>query len=413
MRSKAILRRAKKHSIFCTNKTKNSLYSIVKSKNGLHSVVISDDHYSCSCKYFFYRDGMCSHLVALSIYNKEYNKYMQRFLKGVKMIPKYIPTSLTSINELMGGLPRGSAIGVYGTPASGKSIMTIQMLFEIIKYYKTLSEEKKDKSLLKNCLIIDTEGGSYTIDGWHKILNKRYGLNTSLVYVKMAIETRKVGKGESLKVVLKYTPKKFITPAIFVLDIRSVEKLLQLVGRSASLTMSNSGKIGLEPNNKLWVKDINQAPLSKLIRENNIKGMVIDSVTYPTLEFGMERTNFPVRAEAIAWMMSSLNNITEENGLISFIVSHETSDPVDQYTTPEIVGGKALKHSLKFTIYMSGKATSKTPHTDNSNRTKATREVWMKRHPSRPPMSMYRYIELTPRGYVDYEGKKSIATDDD
>jgi len=395
------------HKVVGISVTKfHSVFGLVRSNisGKLYTPSIINGEAYCSCKCLYYTERLCSHVKTLI------RLLNTNIIGESEMIPKYIPTSIKAINSLMGGLPVGSAIGVYGTPASGKSILTTQMMYEIIKYYKT------EKNLKRSAMIIDTEGGSYTTHGWHGIFNKRYGLDIPLVFVKLNIETRKVGKGESQKINIKYTPEKFKRPALFVLDIRSIEKMLQLVGRSATLHMSRSGKISLEPNDKLWVKEISQAPLTKIITENKIKGLVVDSITYPTLEFGMERQNYPVRSEAIGWLMASLNNITEEKRLITFVVSHETVDPIDAYAHPEIVGGKALKHALKFTIYVAGKATSRTPHVDNAIRTKATREIWMKRHPSKAPMSMYRFIELSPEGYVDFGNNgdtKETSEDDD
>ena len=155
---------AKCHRIINIIKHEHSIYGIIKSRtDNTYTPYVNHTEMMCGCKYFYYTNSMCSHLFKLLQFNKNYLNKGEH-----EMIPRYTKTSLEGINSLTGGLPIGSPTGIYGHPASGKTIFTNQMIFEMMYKYR-----KKEQ---RNGLIIDTEGSTHTIVGWHKIFNKAYKL---------------------------------------------------------------------------------------------------------------------------------------------------------------------------------------------------------------------------------------------
>lgn len=393
---------AQRHTIIDIHKSKHSIYGIIQSING--NIYTPFVHYTvatCGCKYFYYTQSICSHLYKLLQNNTHYINQGEH-----KMIPRYTKTSLEGINELMGGLPVGSPTGIYGHPASGKTIFSNQMVFEMMYKYKNQEQ--------RNGLIIDTEGSTHTLVGWHKIFNKKYKLKTDIIFIEPKVIKTKAGRGYSRKLELTYSllkknktteidPEDIENQTLFVMDIRNVKKLMIMLGRGSHLVVSKKGKITIKADDKFWMTEIEDTPLYKLIKENNIKVLDLDSISYPMQIFGNERMNFPERATASNWIMAPLHNISEELNIVSFIIAHETIDPSDAYGKPEYTGGKAIKHSLKFILYMSETTSSNTPRTNLQYRPPTVREVWNKRHPVKMGWAKPVFINLTDKGFVDFD----------
>lgn len=393
---------ANRHKILKIHKAPNSIYGILKSASGnIHTPYV---HYSqpiCGCKYFYYTNSICSHLYKILQHNEHYINKGEH-----EMIPRYANTSLEGINSLMGGFPIGSPTGIYGHPASGKTIFSNQMVFEMM--YKYRNKEQR------NGLIIDTEGSTHTIVGWHKVFNKSYKLKTDIVFIEPKIIKTKIGRGYSRKLKLIYSllkkskiteidPDDIENQTLFVMDIRNVKKLMIMLGRGSHLVVSKKGKITIKADDAFWMTEIEDTPLYQVIQNNNIKVLDLDSISYPMQIFGNERMNFPERATASNWIMAPLHNISEELNIVSFIIAHETIDPSDAYGKPEYTGGKAIKHSLKFILYMSETAGSNTPKTNIQYRPPTVREVWNKRHPTKMGWKTPIFINLTDKGFVDFD----------
>lgn len=382
-----VIKSAKKHYICSVKLSKHSIYGIVKSHKSkkCYTPFISYGNYSCGCENFLYTQRVCSHILALLYDNiKRNRKYFEEIIVGgTEMKLRYIKTSLEGFNDLVGGIPIGTPIGLIGHPEAGKTILTVQLIHELLA-------KKTDK----NALMIDTEGSGDTVVGWNEILNKRFETNIELISAKVI--------NENDKFKLEFTPKKWDDQAIFIFDLRSLKRLLRFFGRGARIKISNnSGKIGIKADSKTWVTEIEEALIYQIVEDYNIKGITLDSVSAPLKIFGTEQENYPARANCANWLMAPLHDISETFKLCTLITLHETLNPTDMYAKPSFAGGNAVAHSLKYVMYMSEKATSHTPHTDNKNRGITVRELWNKRHPTRAPFSQYRYINLKSNGFVD------------
>jgi len=392
MFSKTIKQHAEKHVVLSSYSHGEILSGEIQSgiSDEIYTPLICGNKMSCGCKHMFYHVEPCSHLYALINSKPE---YINKVIIGESMRPRFVKTKLKAIQRLVKGIPVGSPIGVYGSPEAGKSTLTIQLMFELLAKRKTH----------KNGLIIDTEGSSFTISEWLDTFNDRYDLGAEIVFVRFEVNEKAVGRGYSKKIKMIYDPPKFESPTIFVFDVRNVEDLLTLIGKSSTLTISPKGKIDLLPDSKLFKTDFKDSLLYEIIEKYKIKALCLDSISYPLQTFGMSRSNFPVRAQAANWIMSAVHNISERLELCSFVVAHQTLDPADTYSKPEFTGGKAVLHALKFILYIAAKASSHTPKTDVPNRGKNDRELWNKRHPSKEPFGMYQMMTLTNEGFVDKE----------
>lgn len=392
MFSKITKKNAEQHKVLSSYSHRDVISGEVQSglSGNIYTPLICNGIMSCGCKHMFYNLKPCSHLYALLNSNEQ---YINKYIIGDKMRPRFAKTKLRAIRRLIKGIPVGSPLGMYGSPEAGKTTLAIQLMFELLSKRKTH----------KNGIIIDTEGSSFTISEWLDVFNERYDLGAEVVFVTFDVVEKAVGRGYSKKIEMIYDPPKFNSPSIFVFDVRNVEDLLTLIGKSSSLSISQKGKIDLVPDSKLFKTDFKESILFDVIEKYNIKAMCLDSISYPLQAFGMSRSNFPARAQAANWIMSAVHNISERLELCSFVIAHQTLDPADTYSKPEFTGGKAVLHALKFILYISAIATSHTPKTDVPNRSKADRELWNKRHPSKPPFGMYQMLTLTDEGFVDKE----------
>ena len=196
------------------------------------------------------------------------------------------------------------------------------------------------------------------------------------------------------------------------MDIRNIQLLLTMFGKGAKLDVSDSGKIAIKADKKFWKTDITEAPLYEIVEAQRISGIVVDSISYPMQIFSNSRSNFPERATASNWILAPLHNISETHYVCSMVIAHETIDPMDTYGHPDYTGGKAVKHSLKFIVYMSVDATSNTPPTGVKGRPKNVRELWLKRHTTKPGWKQVVFIKLTEKGYSDWNPEDKNEDDE-
>src|SRR5438445_4729967 len=135
--------------------SETSIFGIVQSLSSpehYRSVSIHQGKSHCSCMGSLHAI-VCSHALALLM---EANKtqdcmpFVRMLLDGIEMTREspYIPYSgLSNYDYLVGGIPVGALVGIFGTPKAGKSILATQMAWSFLQ-------------MEKNALLVDTEGGA-------------------------------------------------------------------------------------------------------------------------------------------------------------------------------------------------------------------------------------------------------------
>lgn len=309
---------------------------------------------------------------------------------------RYIESMLKGINNLVGGLPVGSLLGIFGVAKSGKSILAFHLV------YDKLLEEDSDS----NALIFDTEGSEFTYIEWLEILNERTGLDVGLKFVVYNPKTLEVSISDDKTKHDKY---------IYILDMREITHILGFHGRGCSLNISKTrdsregevkgGKLGLKAENEQWFEDIWESPIGKFVTNYKIGLVVYDSLTNPLTDFGFEKENLPARTNATNLWLARIQALAEVMELVCIVTLHETGDPQKGWVRPQYEGGKAVEHNLKFAIYLSEGKSSRTPKTpkEDTNWTTTTRELRNERHPSKRPFVEYVKLDLTDTGFIDME----------
>ena len=306
----------------------------------------------------------------------------------------YVSSMIEGINTLIGGLPVGSMLGLYGMAEAGKTTLAFHMI------YDRLIENNKNPS---NALIFDTEGSEYTYIEWLERLNERHGVDVGLKWLHYNPDTLKISETSDNKEHHCY---------IYVLDVRTLEHILAFHGRGCSISISKvrntrsgeikGGKITLKPENSLWTT-LNDSPLGEIVEEKEIGILLYDSITNPLTIFGSQEENLPARANCTSWWLTRVQELAEAKDLVVIGVMHETSNPQREWERPGYEGGKTIEHNFKFVVYISlgkSKRTPKTPQNDTSWHP-TTRELRNARHPSKKPFEMYVKLDLTDSGFVD------------
>lgn len=302
----------------------------------------------------------------------------------------YLTTELQAINNLMGGIPVGTMCGLCGAHEAGKTIITIQFAMEAMKVRGG------------NALILDTEGSGYTYTDWVEKLNARYGMEAEVVPVTLNLKESKSGTSLELK-----PDKKVDNHAIYVLDERNLQTILKLLGRGCNFINSDtSGRFSIKIDSETWEDDVRETPVGKFIGKHSVTYMAMDSISYPFLEFGNQRENFPARSQATGWLMGALQQLANRFNLIQFGVMHQSIDDQDIYSRPKVLGGKNVSHSYKFIMYINREQSTHTPPAWKK-RPKTVRELRLLRHPSRAPWERAVYMNLTHEGMIDIEPPES------
>jgi RecA/RadA recombinase len=328
---------------------------------------------------------------------------------NVKTKPTLLPLeSIKGFNEIFGGLPLGELFGVLGHSQTNKSITTAQMIVDAMEQLRILGIET-------NAVIEDSEGGAglHLLPLWLERWNKRFGTDIALEYMRINLrqwqKEVKAGltKGTGKNKRVKDLPFEYVTKApegkqkLIVIDTEDLVRLMFLLGKVVEVDYGKgAGKVQVyvqpESNHFEYVWD---TPLAKIIEENNVGFLLLDSLTMPVEEeYTGGQQSHPGRKYANMMIIAQLRRLVREYGLYCIINNHEIEqDSVASYKKkkPLPVGGAGVHYNFKFfmdldTIPISG---------DERNRVR--RRLVPRRHPHFAPEYKTAMIELTDKGVID------------
>lgn len=313
----------------------------------------------------------------------------------------YIPTGIGAFDRLVGGMPTGSLIGIYGPPSVGKSTLLLQLAFAGLRNGG-------------NAMIVDTEGNLATIRGWHARFAKLYGIEPDVVPVDVARDAKTGRVGLSAR-----TPFSRTRPTIQVARVPTISKLLAVHGRphligisdkddrpvarkdqldpaAVKAVLKKGGKFVLRPLRQGWVDESLDAPLAQWCRRNKVTFLAYDSLTWPLKEFGSERQNLPARSSATSMVLIAARELVEDLDLLAGVIAHETKDPSLPWSPALVSGGNAVLYSLKYVVRMTKFRTGRKERI-------TVNELQVRRHADRLDDDAARArIRLTlDRGFVD------------
>jgi len=316
--------------------------AIVLSSKGTCNYVCYLNSYGsyCTCLGFHYK-GYCSHL---KVFTKEITKLAE---VRDNMETVNTPISIKGMNSvLQGGIPKGTLLGLYGSPQSGKTTTGIWSNFDLMK------------ETGKNLLYIDTESGIATqfLPILVKRYNKRNGTDFGIKHSKIDFKTWLGTPTDNI-------PYRDITDTdkeqyIRVVDVPNIYQLLLFVGRPANIDLA-SNKPSLKLRNENLFQFIWESPMGKLLDGqldggDEYLGFVLDSFTNVMKIFGSETQNFPVRDTAQSIVLSQLSELLSENfEMYGTVIVHASKPPADVSAKPKPVGGKSVGHAFKYIVQFS------------------------------------------------------------
>ena len=129
-----------------------------------------------------------------------------------------------------------------------------------------------------------------------------------------------------------------------------IEHLNLLVGKPSQYTVSKKGKISIKPMpEQLHFTNIKKAPLALFVKKQNIKAMLLDSLTMVIdTKFSGEAEAFPARSKNNMQVCNQLQRVSSMYELYTIVNHHYTKNPINLYDVGTITGSKGTKHNFKF-----------------------------------------------------------------
>lgn len=326
------------------NFSDNDFRAIIQSQNGNHvyACQISNLGQWCACIGYRVRKK-CNHLNVLL-------EEIVKFGELRSMQTAHYKTNINAINSsLMGGIPKGTLVGFYGEPQSGKSTSSIWVLLDTMNITN------------QNGIIIDTETGiaKHFLPDILERYNAKNGTNIGIKHIKVDYRSWLKNKSAILPYKELYDDKK--SQQVLVVDATNLSELLLLVGRPAEIDMEKRKPEIVRKSSEFW-RNVWDIPLSQLLDNPNSEdeycGFVLDSMTAPMKMFGTANQNYPVRDTAqsiIINQLSDIINFFEE--MIGINILHASRPPQDSTRRAIPVGGKSVGHGHKYIIQFSGAET--------------------------------------------------------
>lgn len=306
----------------------------------------------------------------------------------------YIPMEkLPSIQDLIGGVPRGTILGALGAPGAGKSTLFMQACAEVARF---------DKGSI---IIMDTENKFAVFFHLCAGLSEAYGMNLNPVRVKCVVKKGGTKTEPTFDTTFEFEDE--VNPKatnVFIIHQPDLTPISIMLGRGFRLHIYESGKFKVSMLAGAWVGDVEDIPIVKFMVKNKCRALLFDSVTQPFDEIPAVSENFPARTDATQILMIQLHKIAAHLDIPIMATFHESKNDTSPFNKQlKIEGGKAVGYNLAYTLYLllqneigllpKGAAKPKTLPRDE-------RAVYVARAPARQPWANVRYFTITENGLV-------------
>ena len=288
---------------------------LVEGSTGIHTAVIWNGEPFCSCIGFL-THGHCKHVRLLEV--RDMLK-AERILDGIENFLE-LPSSLEVMNKAFYGFPYNSdeLFGFYAPPEIGKTRFMLQEAW----FWGTLGYKT---------LWVDTEGGIIKyIQNNYETFDKKFEGGLSNIY----IERRKTI--ESL------------------FELFGVKVFIAVKKASEKKDKATAGKLVFDIVER---PPIEESPIYKLIKDNGINVVIIDSVTKVFREVlpSSKQQNNPAKADAYALLYGRITQLMEALGVIVITIHHASMNPANAYekvTDIKMRGGQTSWYYNKRKLYM-------------------------------------------------------------
>lgn len=240
---------------------------------------------------------------------------------------------------------------IFGPPEAGKSTLGAQVWTEY-------AMNKKG-----NVAILDTELNEHTFEAVAEMLSKRWGEPVNYIPVLPEVTRganddsdggKKGGKKFSVKWEFEEKPRKGATN-ILLIQCPEIQDITALVGRAVDIKVTPGGKVEIDHLDGVgaWARSIDDSPLAQFIAENDVKSMMIDSVTNPLDEIAAKTKNFPGRSDLTQLWLVQTGKIAWKFRMPVLAVAHESKNEADGFDKGlKIEGGKGVRYNVKHVLYL-------------------------------------------------------------
>lgn len=365
----------------------NSILFTVNSGNNEYLILINNDHDMCTCLgYEFHKDEhyKCKHIKFLfdNYFSCSYHQDVNDLRKNNNVNGynkmKFLRTGLSSIDNLLSGIPKSIPLGLVGAPESGKTTLAIQLGFDVL--FKSIIEDKKLAEQLNSdspdeitsIIFIDGEGGlyNYFATHWVEVFNRKYNSNIGVDHWEFDYESWKLGKSiktgknkgkrkEPHKTLnWKHVANSKKAFRVHVIDLigsdgfYALDKLNLIVGKPQIKVISEKGKYTIKDHPTVAnFENIKYTPIGKFIDEHNSKFLLLDSLTMPIEAcYSTDRESFPARSKNNMKLCVQLQQLSAVYELYCIVTHHLTKDPANAWDRGKMTGSKGTRHSFKFQL---------------------------------------------------------------
>jgi len=272
-------------------------------------------------------------------------------------------SSLEKVNKLQNGWAKGTLQAMTGRSRSGKTLFTLQ------------EGMYTQKDTGKNVLLILSEAydSKFQIEPWVKRLNKRFNTNyeteiwlldepnylqTCFTYTK----NTKAVKMKDGKPVMKFhynipyikNNADCKKQKVLAIQLPSLFSLFLIVGTPAIVENTEGGQQRIKPKPEWEMMLFLNTPLGKMVSENNIGFMALDSLSAPlkNIFIGGE-SSFKGRADAEAMVLSRFDYLARVHEVPCFVLNHLSENPA-RAGKPKAYGGAMVLYSHKYELEFMG-----------------------------------------------------------
>jgi RecA/RadA recombinase len=266
-----------------------------------------------------------------------------------------IKSSLNNLNSLFGGSAYSTCeiMALYGLPNVGKTLLSLQEAIYLA-------------SQGVNILYIDTEGSlASAYRAFASSFKERFGEPRGVIEVEV---------------------------------VKTLEELLYYMGFKVEVMLKGQ-KVEVQ------AEELGGEPvIEKIVRENKIGFIVIDSITQPIREkFPSVQQNFPARADVTGMIYASLLRVQAKYGAGVLTTHHASFNPANPYETlADIRGGIAVLYANKRVVYLDYR---------EKKGMENIRRFWLVRGPGKQSWSDVAFARIDGKGYWDIEFNLDYLTE--
>jgi archaellum biogenesis ATPase FlaH len=337
-----------------------------------------------------------------------------------------VSTGLPRLDELlMGGLPVGTMVHIFGRKGVGKSILAFQLAFQYamregrsvfyldteLGFRKSIGPHWYEKfcNRFKKIPLVrikrekpEEEKADKKRRPSRKIVEQALRDGLKDLGVNFIEEQLKAASRIFLSFDYRLTiPKVYQPPSIFVLEEPSLKDILALFGVNVRFIISDSGKVEtrLQPGTQL---DVRLTPIGRFCAKYDAGLIVFDSISAPLKSMFSGTQDLPGRASAMNFWFGQARKLCNSFDCTVLALNHESFAPTPPHKST-YYGGGPVGFDFKYSLHLQRREEKWKPPKESLNvelASEANRILWSQRFPDRPDYGACVLLRLSDEGFI-------------